>query len=92
MNICRAEHPEYVGEIERELYVDDLLTGGSTVEQVRKKKEIVTEIFSKATFQLHKWNSNVKELELTEVCESEEDLSYAKQQLGAQPRQCGSSD
>ena len=31
----------------------------------------------------------MKELELTEVSESEEDPSYAKLQLGAQPRQCG---
>ena len=30
LNICRAEQPERVGEIERELYVDDLLMGGAT--------------------------------------------------------------
>ena len=36
LNHCRADHPECVDEIERELYVDDLLTGGSTVEKAKQ--------------------------------------------------------
>ena len=102
LNSCREEHPKCVEEIERELYVDDLLTGGPTTEEVKHKKATTTEIFGQATFHLHKWHSNVKELELddtpennakepepAEVTEHEDDLSYAKQQLGVQSRQCG---
>lgn len=81
-------------EIERELYVDDILSGGPTTEEVKQKKATTTEIFAQATFHLHKWHSNVKELELDDVpedsaeglepvavAEHEDDLSYAKQQL-----------
>ena len=88
LNTCRANYPECVGEIERELYVDDLLTGGATTEEVIQKKATTTEIFQQATFQLHKWHSNVKQLELTEETEGD-DLSYAKQQLGVKSRECG---
>ena len=89
-------------EIERELYVDDILSDGPPTEEVKLKKATTTEIFAQATFHLHKWHSNVKELELDDVPEDnakelepvtvnehEDDLSYAKQQLGVQSRQCG---
>ena len=46
-------------------------------------------MFRQATFHLHKWHSNVTELELTEETETRDDLSYAKQQLGIKPRECG---
>ena len=46
-------------------------------------------MFRQATFHLHKWHSNVTELELTEETETGDDLSYAKQQLGIKPRECG---
>ena len=104
LNTCRDEHPKCVEEIERELYVDDILSGGPTTEEVKQKKATTTEIFAQATFHLHKWHSNVKELELDDVpediaeglepvavTEHGDDLSYAKQQLSVQSeaRQCG---
>ena len=89
LDTCRAEYPMYVQEIENGLYVDDIITGGSSVETVRELKYKATEIFSEATFQLHKWHSNVPELELAEVPESEDSLSYAKQQLGIRTGECG---
>ena len=52
------------------------------MEQIREKKSTFTEIFSKATFTLHKWNSNEQELEVEETQKSEDNLSFAKQQLG----------
>nr|XP_058950553.1 uncharacterized protein LOC131778181 [Pocillopora verrucosa] len=58
-----------VEEIERELYVDDILSDGPTTEEVKQKKATTTEIFAQATFHLHKWHSNVKELELDDVPE-----------------------
>ena len=54
-------------EIERELSVDDILSDGPTTEEVKQKKATTTEIFAQATFHLHKWHSNVKELELDDV-------------------------
>ena len=50
LNHCRADYPECVGENERELYVDDLLTlGGPTVEKAKEKKVLTADIFGQAT-------------------------------------------
>lgn len=86
---CRADFPDCVREIEHELYVDDLLTGGPTVEEAKVKKALTTEIFQQATFDLHKWHSNVKEPEVDEAMENRNELSYAKQQLGVKSSECG---
>ena len=59
------------------------------MEQIREKKSTFTEIFSKATFTLHKWNSNEQELEVEETQTSEDNLSFAKQQLGVTSVECG---
>ena len=40
------------------------------------------EIFAKGTFELHKWHSNVKELETTCLVPVSEEETYAKEQLG----------
>ena len=58
-----CKYPEFVAEIRRSLYVDDLQTGGQTVKQASERKEKANEIFNDATFNLHKWNSNAEELE-----------------------------
>lgn len=89
LNTCRPTNPDRVAEIERELYVDDLISGGGTVQEAKQKKATATEMFRQATLHLHKWHSNVAELELTEETETGDDLSYAKQQLGIKPRECG---
>ena len=44
-----------VEEIRDGLYVDDLMVGGSNVEEVAEKKATTTEVFEDATFALHKW-------------------------------------
>ena len=81
-----SEMPEIVAILRKSLYVDDLLNGGQTVDQARERKNTATEIFSDAKFVLHKWNSNVTELEDTQDHEKgDNELSFAKQQLGAQP-------
>ena len=67
------------------LYVDNLLNGGQTAEEARKRKSTAIEVFSDANFVLRKWNSNVAELEETHERENvHSELSFAKQQLGAQ--------
>ena len=75
-------HPELIKEIRDGLYVDDLMTGGETVEITAEKKSITTEVFKDASFIIHKWHSNAPELEATSDSACEEELTYAKQQLG----------
>ena len=78
--------PETVAALRKGLYVDDLLSGGLSVEQARERRSSAIEIFNDAGFVLHKWGSNLTELEDTrEPEEVENDLSFAKQQVGAQP-------
>ena len=89
LSICRPDYPETVLEIERGLYVDDLLSGGQTVEKAREIKDTAREIFGKASFQLHKWNSNAREVEVTDAVDDESGVTCAKEQLGVTPRECG---
>lgn len=56
-----------VAELRRSLYVDDLLTGGATVEEAQELKEKAIEIFKDATFTLHKWQSKEPRLEESPV-------------------------
>lgn len=89
LSICRPDYPETVPEIERGLYVDDLLLGGQTVEKAREIKDTAREIFGKAFFQLHKWNSNAREIEVTDAVDDESGVTCAKEQLGVKPGECG---
>ena len=54
------------------------------VEEVQHLKKTAIEIFDQAPFKLHKWHSNVEELEASDPASgnSDTDQSYAKQQLG----------
>ena len=62
---CREKYPGIVREIERSLYVDDLISGGPTRAKAETIKSALVEIFAKGTFELHQWHSTVKELETT---------------------------
>ena len=77
-----STYPDAVNEIRKSLYVDDLLSGGPTIEKAKKLKGEATEIFADAKFKLHKWHSNRKELET--ACEDYEP-SFAKEQLENSP-------
>ncbi|XP_072384568.1 uncharacterized protein [Diabrotica undecimpunctata] len=46
----------------RDFYADDLLSGGDTIEEVRKLKQDISFILSSAGFQLRKWVSNKPEV------------------------------
>lgn len=78
----REHYPESVREIERSLYVDDLISGRPTVDEARHLKKEATEILGKGTFQLHKWHSNACELEDAKAPAACGTETYAKQQLG----------
>ena len=78
--------PEIVAELRRCMYVDDLLSGAQTVEQAKEKKNRSIEVFNDAKFTLHKWNSNVVELEDGGATdESDSEATLAKEQLGTKP-------
>ena len=49
-----STYPDAVNEIRKSLYVDDLLSGGPTIEKAKKLKGEATEIFADAKFKLHK--------------------------------------
>ena len=73
---------ELVEKIECSKYVDGLISGGETTKQALEIKITATAIFGEATFKLHKWHSNNRELEVETATSDEESQSYAKQQLG----------
>ena len=66
--------------IENDMYVDDLVTGGESLDEVKIIKEKSIELFKKGGFNLHKWNSNVPSLE-SKSAEGKQELTYAKQIL-----------
>ena len=73
------KYPDEVARLHRSMYVDDLLTGGQTVQQVQRRKERAQEILHDTTFELHKWNSNIPQLEKAASSEALQEQSYAKQ-------------
>ena len=83
MESCQSEEPETVGEIECSLYVDNLISGSTTIEAAKQMKTRATEIFVKASFELHKWHSNAPELEPAISASGEQTKTFAKAQLGA---------
>ena len=60
--------------IENDMYVDDLVTGGESLDEVKTIKEKTIELFKKGGFNLHKWNSNVSSLE-SKGAEGEHELT-----------------
>lgn len=89
LEACRTENPDLVREIEKSLYVDDLISGGPTVKAALEVKAGVTHVFNQASFKLHKWHSNVPAVESPGDPLSE-DTTFAKEQLGA-PQEGGGS-
>ena len=74
----RDRLPESVREVRKSLYVDDLISGGSTVTKAKQLKSEAIEIFADATFTLHKWHSNVPALESNESTKDEGEQSFAR--------------
>ena len=83
LECCPERFPVAVEEILRSFYVDDLISGGATVQKAQHLKESAQAIFSEAQFELRKWHSNIPVLETDVTESSEQESSYAKQQLGA---------
>ena len=84
LDAWESKHPEVVKQLRDGTYVDDLMLGSETIESTKAKKTTAIEIFDDATFTIHKWHSNVPELEAdSKPANEQEELTYAKQQLGA---------
>ena len=76
---CKERYPIEVDEILRSLYVDDVISGGNNVSEVKKLKTTMIRIFGEANFKLRKCHSNTKEIE---VKHGEDGLTYTESQLG----------
>ena len=86
LDAWEEQWPDMVAELRRSLYVDDLLTGGQTTSQAQQRKNGSKQILEDATFKLHKWNSNVSQLEEdNEPVVGSEEQTFAKQQLNVKP-------
>ena len=80
LNTLRQNYPETVAELRNDLYVDDVISGGTCEQEVTKVKEEAKEIFDQGGFTLHKWHCSVASLEEPENNDSEQ--TYAKESLG----------
>ena len=84
LELWQKQEPEIVADLRKNLYVDDLLSGGTTVVEAQEKKRKMTDALSDATFKLHKWNASKKGLEGDgDVVgyEKAKSQTFAKQQL-----------
>lgn len=83
LNHWKSKAPEAVDALKKSLYVDDIISGGNTVHEAKQRKSEATDILGDATFSLHKWGSNVGELNgESEGKDDGEEQTAAKQQLG----------
>ena len=76
--------PEIVAKLQRELCVDDLISGSTSVEKARELKGKASVIFEDAGSKLHKWHSNVQELKSDHSLAGKP--TYAKEKLEAPDR------
>ena len=83
LQLWEDQKPDAVAEIKKSLYVDDLISGSTTVEKAKQLRNGAIEIFEDAKFTLHKWNSNEDEIQPNQGEVQSDDSTYAKQQLGA---------
>ncbi|KYM93800.1 hypothetical protein ALC62_15589 [Cyphomyrmex costatus] len=54
--------PKAAEVITKDFYMDDLLTGGNTVQEIRELKLELIELLAEGGFELHKWNTNVNSM------------------------------
>ena len=91
-HICQYEekYPDTVNELLLNTYVDDVQSGGDGKEELLKFKEEATEIMGEGGFQLHKWHSNVPEIEKqskNELKIPQANSTYAKLTVGTRPHE-----
>ena len=62
------------------MYIDDLVFGSNTIEEVGVIKQKSIELFRKSKFNLHNWNSNIPLLQSSNT-KAESEFSYVKEKL-----------
>ena len=62
------------------MYVDDLVSGSNTIEEIEVIKQKSIELFQKGGFNLRKWHSNILSLQSSNE-KSERGLTYAKEKI-----------
>ena len=84
----KEQHPIIIEELKKDIYLDDLRTGGEKESEVHTVKSTIIPKFKNSKFNLHKWNSNIKALEKTLNENTLKSLKqiYAKEQLRVQKK------
>ena len=77
---CINEYPTFIGAISQDMYVDDLVSGSNTIEEVEVIQQKSIELFPKGGFNLHKWHSNIPTLQSSNT-KSESELTYGKEKF-----------
>ena len=80
LDLWESRHSKLIKELRDGLYVDYLMAGGETVEQTAAKKITATEVFTDATFTIHKWYANAQELEAPSESQSFQSPSTSTKQ------------
>ncbi|XP_025997552.2 uncharacterized protein LOC105197924 [Solenopsis invicta] len=55
----KEKFPKAAEVVLKDFYIDDLLTGGNSIEEVKELKNQLIGLLAKGGFELHKWNTNV---------------------------------
>ena len=74
------EFKELIQQLMEDMYVDDLISVGNNVTDVKFLRDTAVQIFREAGFVLHKWHSNYTELEDNCSQQNISEQTYAKQQ------------
>ena len=74
---------ETVEKLKNNAYVDDVISGGETVEKVQKLNEESAELLSQEGFPLHKSHSS--DLQFVEQHSTDADQTYAKEERDTKP-------
>ena len=82
---------ELIRKIRDDMYVDDLVTGGESLQEVWKITSDFIELFEKRGFKLDKWHSNEPNLETNDFSFQKE-LNFAKEHLGTKANETNIPD
>ncbi|XP_018400324.1 PREDICTED: uncharacterized protein LOC108777841 [Cyphomyrmex costatus] len=76
---CQTDLPEVSETIKQDFYVDDLITGGNNLQQLKTLKKDITNVLRSGQFELHKWNSNEKSILSVEEEEATDLVNFDKE-------------
>jgi len=65
--------------IRQDFYVDDLITGGNNLSQLKILKEDIINVLRNGKFELHKWNSNEKSILAVEREATSDSVNFDKE-------------